>query len=282
MEIWQTSKRKIDLSRPVVMGILNVTPDSFSDGGKFTVVETALQHAEKMIVEGASIIDIGGESTRPGSSRISASEEIARVIPVIRAISERADIAISIDTSKAEVARAAADAGAEIINDISGLRYDPYIADVAVRYGTGLVIMHSRGDFETMHTQPPADDIFTEVIAGLSDSIETAEAAGLDHENIVLDIGIGFGKTAEQNLELTARLDEIVKCFVDHPILYASSRKSFIGKLLDNAPPSERLSGSVATAAIAVYNGAKIIRAHDVAETVQAVAVAAAVRENSV
>lgn len=269
--MWKTSRRAISLDVPLVMGILNVTPDSFSDGGRYADISAALQRADEMIAEGADVIDIGGESTRPGSKRVSADEEISRVVPVIEAISKRLDVPVSIDTSKSAVADAAVDAGAEIINDISGLRFDEAIADVAARHKTGLILMHSRGEFETMHTQPPVEDIITEVEEDLRRSISAAAAAGVAGEQIVLDIGIGFGKTLDQNLKLIAQLDRLVKEFSRFPIMVGASRKSFLGKLLGKDDPKERLAGNLASAAIAVWNGAKILRVHDVAATVDAV-----------
>ena len=277
MRILNTSRRQIRLDRPIVMAILNVTPDSFSDGASFLSVDDALRQAERLITEGADILDIGGESTRPGSERVAAEIEIGRVVPVIEAISKRFDVAISIDTSKSQVAAAAMDVGAEIINDISGLRFDAAIADVAARTNAGLVLMHSCGEFETMHSKPPVDDIFAEVSADLKRSVSEAEAAGVADANIVLDIGIGFGKTLEQNLELIAKLDRLVNEFAAYPILVGTSRKSFIGKILGGVPPSERLGGSIASALIAIQNGAKIVRVHDVKETVAAVKIADAI-----
>ncbi len=268
---WQTSRRKISLEHPLVMGILNVTPDSFSDGGKYASIDAALDHAEKLVAEGADIIDIGGESTRPGSARVSAEEEIARITTVIEAIVEKFDVPVSIDTSKSEVAKAAVDAGAEIINDISGLRWDAAIADVAAKNRTGLVLMHSRGSFETMHSQPPVDDILREVSTGFRGSLAAAEAAGVGADHIALDVGIGFGKTVDQNLELIGKLDKLVNEFENFPVLVGTSRKSFIGKLLGDAPPENRLAGSLATVAVAVWNGAKIVRVHDVKETVDVI-----------
>ncbi len=260
------------------MGILNVTRDSFSDGGKFADLDAALKQAEQMISDGADILDIGGESTRPGSRRIPVDEEIARVVPVIEAIAKRFDILISIDTTKSEVAQGAVKAGAEIINDISGLRFDPSIADVAAKHRTGLVLMHSRGEFETMHSQPPVEHIMTEVAADFRRAITKAEASGVRPESIVLDIGIGFGKTLDQNLELIAKLDKLVTEFDKYPLLVGTSRKSFIGKILDGAPPNERLSGSLASVAIAVWNGAKIVRVHDIKETVDAIRVTESIK----
>lgn len=274
---WQTSRRKISLDRPLVMGILNVTPDSFSDGGRFASVDAAVARAKEMIAEGVDIIDIGGESTRPGSERISVEEEIRRTVPVIEAISKRFDVPISIDTSKSEVAAAAVAAGAEIINDISGLRFDERIAEVAAEQGTGLVLMHSRGDFATMHTQPPVEDILTDVIVDFTRSIETTAKYKIAPENIALDIGIGFGKTLDQNLELIAKLDKIIQRFPQFPLVVGTSRKSFIGKILGGAPADERLVGSITSIAVAVWNGAKIVRAHDVRQTADALKVVGAI-----
>lgn len=268
--IWKTSKRSFNTSeRLLVMGILNVTPDSFSDGGRFLKSDDALRQAERMIEDGVDILDIGGESTRPGSERVSAEEEMARVVPVIEAIARNFDAAVSIDTSKAEVARAAVDAGAEIINDISGLRFDVNIADAAADTGSGLVLMHSRGEFETMHSQPPVDDILSDVTADLQRSTELALDHGVRQEQIALDIGIGFGKTLEQNLELIAKLDKLIAEFPGYPMLVGTSRKSFIGRLLGGVPPDERLNGSLATAAIALWNGASIVRVHEVRQAVE-------------
>lgn len=274
---WQTSRRQIDLSRPLVMGILNVTPDSFSDGGKYADPKAALRRAEAMIAEGADIIDLGGESTRPGSQPVSAETEAERTIPIIEAIVKRFDTPISIDTSKSDVAERAVDAGAEIINDISGLRFDANIARVAAGRNAGLILMHSRGEFGSMHSQPAVEDIIAELTAGLWRSVETARSAGVADAAIVLDIGIGFGKTLGQNLELIAKLDRLVSEFEPYPILVGTSRKSFIGKILDDAPPTERLGGSIASALAAVLNGARIVRVHDVRETVGALKIVAAI-----
>jgi dihydropteroate synthase len=276
---WHTSRRKISLDRPLVMGILNVTPDSFSDGGKFATLDEAVERAETMIAEGVDIIDIGGESTRPGSERVSAEKEIERTVPLVNAISKRFDVPVSIDTSKSEVAKAALDAGAEIINDISGLRFDERIAEVAAERRTGIILMHSRGEFSAMHTQPPVEDIVTDVIADFTRSIETTTKHKIAPENIALDIGIGFGKTLGQNLELIAKLDTITKHFPHHPLLVGTSRKSFIGKILGGADPNERLSGSIASMALAVWNGAKIVRVHDVRPTFEALRIVAAVKD---
>ena len=280
MKYWQTSRRKIPLDRPLVMGILNVTPDSFSDGGRFDSVDAALKRAEQMIAEGADIIDIGGESTRPGSVRVSVEEETRRVVPVIEEIAKHFDVPVSVDTSKSEVAEAAVGAGAEIMNDISGLRFDRLIADVAARHETGLVLMHSRGDFGTMHSQPPVENIVDEVRTDFERAMASAEKAGVERERIVLDVGIGFGKTPVQNLELIAKLDKLVNEFESFPFLVGTSRKSFIGKLLGDVPTDERLTGSLVTAAVAVWNGAKIVRVHDVKETVETIKIITALRSS--
>jgi dihydropteroate synthase len=276
---WQTSKRTLSLEKTLIMAILNVTPDSFSDGGEFSTLDTALKQAGKMIDEGADIIDIGGESTRPGSARVSAGEEIDRVVPVIEELAKRFDIPISIDTSKSEVAEAAVQAGVEIINDVSGLKFDPRIAGVAAKYNTGLVLMHLRGDFETMHSlDEPIEDILQEVAAGFRSSIAGANGFGVPFENIALDPGIGFSKTFEQNLELLAKLGKLKSEFTAYPILIGTSRKSFIGKILGNAAPRNRIGASAVSAAIAVMNGANIVRVHDVRKTVEAVKIAEAIR----
>lgn len=261
------------------MGILNVTPDSFSDGGIYYSADAALQRAEAMIAEGVDILDIGGESTRPGGAAVSVEDEISRTVPAIAAIAGRFDIPISIDTTKSSVAKAALDAGAEIINDISGMRFDPGIAELAASSGSGLVLMHSRGEFASMHKQEPVDDIFAEVKSGLRQAIDIALSAGVEEKRIALDVGLGFGKTLEQNLALIAKLDNIIADLDEYPMLVGSSRKSFIGKLLDGVPADERINGSLASAAIAVFNGASILRVHDVKETVDAVKVAVAIRE---
>ena len=261
------------------MGILNVTPDSFSDGGKFASLEAAIRRVKEMIDEGVGIIDVGGESTRPGSNRVSESEEIDRTAPLIEAVTSRFDIPVSIDTSKASVANTGVAAGAEIINDISGLRFDPQLVRIATDQEAGLILMHSLGDFESMHSQPPVEDIFEDVASDFARSVDVARAAGVKSDRIVLDVGIGFGKTLEHNLELIAKLDRIAAVFPEFPLLVGASRKSFIGKVLDHPSADDRLAGSLAAAAIAVWNGAAIIRAHDVGDTVDVVRMVKAIRE---
>ena len=279
-EFWQTSKRRLYFrEKTFVMAILNATPDSFSDGGKFFSTDEALKQAEKFIEEGADILDIGGESTRPKSARISADEELTRVAPVIKAIAKRFDIPISIDTSKSEVADQAINCGAEIINDVSGLRFDEKIADVAAKHYAGLILMHLRGDFETMHRQKPVEDIISEISGGFSRSIEKAKNRGVKSEQIALDVGIGFSKTFEQNLELIAKLDKIINEFPTFPMLVGVSRKSFIGKILNDAPVSGRLNGTLAANAVAVWNGANIVRVHDVGAAVESLKVIGEIRK---
>ena len=273
-KIWQTARRQLNLNeKTLVMAILNVTPDSFSGGGEFLSTDDALQQAEDFIKEGADIIDIGGESTRPKSKRVSAEEEMLRVVPVIEAISKRFDIPLSVDTSKAPVAERAVEAGAEIINDVSGLRFDERIAAVAAKANAGLILMHLRGEFETMHQQKPVENILKEVVEGFRQSIATAKNYRVKKENIALDVGIGFSKTLEQNLELLAKLNLLCAEFPDYPMLVGASRKSFIGKILGGAPTDQRLPGSLGSAAIAVWNGANIVRVHDVRATVETLTV---------
>jgi dihydropteroate synthase len=260
------------------MGILNVTPDSFSDGGRFDQIDEAIKRAEQMVAEGVDVIDIGGESTRPGGKPVETAIEIARTAPVVEALARHFDIPISIDTTKPAVARANIDAGAEIINDISGLRWAPELAAISAAVGAGLVIMHSRGSFETMHSEPAVEDIVSEVVVTLRNAVETAKAAGIADSQIVLDIGLGFGKTREQNFELIAKIGELG---LELPILVGASRKSFLGRLTGIDDPAGRLSASIAAAVLAVANGAKIVRVHDVRETVQALKVAEAITNAS-
>jgi dihydropteroate synthase len=279
---WKLARRSLPYGeRTLVMGVLNVTPNSFSDGGQFYSLDRAVAHAERMIAEGADIIDIGGESTRPGSAFVSEEEELQRVIPVIERLATQTSVPISIDTTKSSVAHAALAAGAEIVNDISALRFDPLIADEAARAGAGLVLMHSRGTPKTMQQLTPVDDIIREVIDGLRESIAVAQQHGVAKESIVIDPGIGFGKTAEQNVELIAKLDQIAAEFAEFPLLIGTSRKSFIGKLLDGAPADKRLYGTIASVAASVLKGAHIVRVHDVKAAVEAIKVADAIKRTS-
>ena len=261
------------------MGVLNVTPDSFSDGGRFASADAALRRAAEMLEEGADIIDIGGESTRPGAAgAVSIEEELRRVVPVIEALSKSSNIPLSVDTTKAEVARCALLAGAEIVNDISGLRFDPSLANVAAEARAGLLLMHSRGEMATMHSLPPVTDIIQEVTASLHESILEAERRGVARACLALDPGIGFGKSLEQNLELIARFDQLARVFKGFPLLIGTSRKSFLGRVLAGAPVDERLHGTMATVTAAVLGGAHIVRVHDVKAAVETVRVADAIK----
>jgi dihydropteroate synthase len=276
---WQLARRSLPYGeRTLVMGVLNVTPDSFSDGGEFFSLDRALCHAKQMIAEGADIIDVGGESTRPGSVFVSEGEELRRVIPAIERLAGESSVLISIDTTKSAIARAALAAGAEIVNDISALRFDPSMADEVAKANAGLALMHSRGTPKTMQELPPVADIMSEVINRLRDSVAVAEERGVAHESIAIDPGIGFGKTVEQNIELIAKLDQLAKTFPDFPLMIGTSRKAFIGKLLDNAPPDQRLHGTIASVVAAVLRGAHIVRVHEVKAAVEAVRVADAIK----
>ena len=272
--------------RTLIMGILNVTPDSFSDGGQFFTLDSAVARAEQMIAEGADIIDVGGESTRPGGEPVSIEEEIERVVPVIEALAVRTGTPLSVDTTKSEVARAALDAGAAIVNDISALRFDFYVADAVARAGAGLVLMHSRGTPATMHRLPPVADIMEEVTHSLRASINMAERRGVKRDSIVIDPGIGFGKSQEQNLELIAKLDQLIDAFPDYPLLIGTSRKSFIGRILSDengtpAPAEDRLHGTMATITAAILHGAHIVRVHDVKAALETIRVAESIHVGS-
>ncbi|MGB2697650.1 MAG: dihydropteroate synthase [Candidatus Zixiibacteriota bacterium] len=261
-------KRKLDLcSHTHLMGVLNVTPDSFSDGGKFLNPQDAVEQALIMAEQGADIIDVGGESTRPGAETIPVDEEIRRVIPVIKEIVKKTDIPISIDTYKSEVATQALDAGAVMINDISALRFDPEMKKIASRYGVPVVLMHIQGTPRNMQDNPFYDNLIQEISDYLKESVELAENSGIDEEKIIIDPGIGFGKRLEDNLEILKKLNKLNS--LGKPILVGLSRKSFIGKVLD-LPLGERLEGSLAALAVAIQNGAKILRVHDVKESKRA------------
>jgi dihydropteroate synthase len=259
----------------LVMGVLNVTPDSFSDGGKFLNADRAAEQALRMEAEGAHIIDIGGESTRPGSAAISAQEELQRILPVLENLRGKLRIPISIDTSKSEVADAAAAAGAEILNDVTALRSDPALADVARRRKLPLILMHMRGNPRTMQKMPFARNVLPDVTAGLRRAVAVARRAGVAKSQTILDPGLGFGKSYEQNYELLARLPELAR--LGYPLLVGSSRKSFIGRALGSAPLENRVWGTAATVAAAILGGAHIVRVHDVAEMAQVALVTDAV-----
>ncbi|OLB72813.1 MAG: dihydropteroate synthase [Nitrospirae bacterium 13_2_20CM_2_61_4] len=257
--------------RTLVMGVLNVTPNSFSDGGKFLDAKRALRHAIAMQRDGADLIDIGAESTRPGSEGISVAEESGRLLPVLQALRGKLNIPISVDTQKAAVAEIALGAGAEIINDISGLRTDPELARLAAEHKATLILMHIRGTPRTMQKGPFARDVIRDVIRGLRQSISTARKYGVPCSQIVVDPGIGFGKSYAQNYQLLAKLSELAK--LDYPLLVGTSRKSFLGMTLAKngkpAPAKERIWGTAATVAASILNGAHIIRVHDVKEMKQ-------------
>ncbi|MCE5322807.1 dihydropteroate synthase [bacterium] len=251
-------------SKTLVMGILNLTPDSFSDGGRFSDVESAVDAAVKMVEDGADIIDVGGESTRPGSDAITADEEIVRVVPVINKIAARVNVPISIDTYKAEVAEAALDAGAHIVNDISAATFDPDMPALLAKKQCPVIIMHIKGSPKNMQIDPQYDDLLGEVHGFLRDRMSALVEAGVDESMIIVDPGIGFGKTVDHNLELMRRLREFTS--IGRPILVGTSRKNTIGKVLGDLPVNERLEGTAATVAISIANGADIVRVHDVKE----------------
>jgi dihydropteroate synthase len=258
-----------------VMGVVNVTPDSFSDGGLYLDPDKAIEHGLALAAEGATIVDIGGESTRPGSEGVSAEEELRRVLPVIEGLrAAGTEARISIDTSKANVAAAALNAGATFVNDVTALRADPAIAEVIAETGAGCCLMHMLGTPRTMQLDPRYEDVVVEVKAFLEERIQFAVAAGIAREQIVVDPGIGFGKTVEHNLELLRRLDELVE--IGRPVMVGTSRKSFLGKLSGRAEPAERVPGTIATCVLAYERGARLFRVHDVAPVHDALAVAAA------
>ena len=276
MTLWECCDRHLSLERALVMGILNVTPDSFSDGGLFLDPFAAVDQASRMLEEGADIIDIGGESTRPGAAEVSAEEELSRVIPVVEAIVSRTGATVSIDTAKSAVARAAIDSGAVIVNDVTAMRADPSMPDVITDSGAGIVLMHMLGDPRTMQANPVYDDVVAEVKDALIGWAGDALAAGVPDSAIVLDPGIGFGKTREHNLQLLKGIPAL--CEPGFPVLIGTSRKSFIGTTLD-LPLGERLEGTAATVAWSVAQGAKIIRVHDVKEMVRVVRMTEAIAE---
>jgi len=246
---------QIDFSKKtLIMGILNVTPDSFSDGGKFNEIDRAVEHAKKLIADGADIIDIGGESTRPGAETVPLEEELRRVVPIVKALSEVIDVPISVDTYKAEVARQAIEAGAHIINDVWGAKADPKMAEVAAYYNVPIVLMHNRHNRDY-------GNLISDMITDLFESISIVKKAGVKDENIILDPGIGFAKTFEHNLEVMRHLESFTE--LGYPVLLGTSRKSFIGHVLD-LPASERVEGTGATVCLGITKGVQIVRVHDV------------------
>jgi dihydropteroate synthase len=263
-----------------IMGILNVTPDSFSDGGLYFDKSTAVKRAFQMVEEGADIIDIGGESTRPGSEPITIEEELMRTIPVIGAISKEVKIPLSIDTYKSEVAKRALDAGASMVNDISGLRFDPKMPEVVSEYKVPVVIMHIRGNPRDMQQNPVYEALIPEIMDYLRTGMIIARQAGISEDMIVIDPGIGFGKTFDHNLQVIHNLHELT--LLEKPILIGLSRKAFIGKILGDIPVTERLEGAAAAISISIMNGANIIRAHDVKEIVKVAKVADAIKKEKI
>lgn len=261
--------------RTLIMGVLNVTPDSFSDGGLHFDADAAVERAFEIERQGADILDIGAESTRPGSQGISAGEELRRLLPVLTQLRGKLKIPISVDTSKAEVAKAAVEAGAEIVNDVTGLRNDARVAEIVRSRKLALVLMHMRGVPRTMQKQPFARDVMRDVTTGLRRSIAAARREGVSKSQIVIDPGIGFGKSYPQNYEVLARLRELAR--LGYPVLIGTSRKTFIGRALDGAPAVNRAWGTAATVAASIVGGAHIVRVHDVAEMVQAARVTDAI-----
>lgn len=264
----------LDLSRPAVMGVLNVTPDSFSDGGRYLQLTDALRRAETMVAEGAALIDVGGESTRPGAPPVAVQEELDRVLPVVERLARELPVPISVDTSKPEVMREAARAGAGLINDVRALRL-PGALEAAATSGLPVCLMHLRGEPATMQREPVYADVVAEVHAFLAERVRTCESAGIPRDHILVDPGFGFGKTLDHNLALLRHLDRLTDLAAG--VLVGISRKSVIGALLD-APVGERLSGSLAAAVIALWQGARMVRTHDIRATVQALCVCAAAR----
>lgn len=264
--------------RTWIMGVVNVTPDSFFDGGLYFDKEKAVEQGLKLASEGADIIDIGGESTRPGSDPVPREEEIRRVIPVISALRQKIDVLISIDTTKCEVAQAALDAGADMINDISSFRFDPRMADLAAQNNAGVILMHMKGKPKTMQADPFYEDLLEEVKSFLKERLENAQASGIKKEKIIIDPGIGFGKRLEDNLALINNLSFLEE--LGRPVLIGISQKSFIGKIL-NLPPEERLEGTIASAVLSIVRGAHILRVHDLEAINRAVLVTEAILKES-
>ncbi len=275
--IWQLRDRSLDLApRAVVLGIVNVTPDSFSDGGRFFGADRAVAHALQLVRDGADLLDIGGESSRPGATPVPADEEIARVLPVVERLVKETDVPLSIDTTKAAVADRALAAGAHVVNDITALQGDPDMADVARRHGAGVILMHMQGTPQTMQQNPTYADVVAEVAGFLQARLQAAEDLGIASSRVVLDPGVGFGKTQQHNLRLIARLHELGK--LGRPVCLGASRKGLIG-LVTGRPRGERLAGSLAVACHALAAGsAQVLRVHDVAATRDAVLLFQAIR----
>ena len=276
--VWNLSRALQESPFPLVMGVLNVTPDSFSDGGLFSDINSALRHAEKMLAEGANIIDLGGESTRPGAVDISADEEIYRVIPVLKAISRELQVPVSVDTSKPEVMRAAIDAGAAMINDVKALQ-EPGALEVLSASGVSLCLMHMQGTPRTMQTAPQYDDVVEDIIHFLLSRVSACVAAGIEVSRIAIDPGFGFGKTLADNFTVLGHLGRFSE--LGYPVLAGFSRKSMLGQLL-GLPVAQRVNASSVVAALAAERGVSILRVHDVRETVEAVRLVAAMKNPEV
>ncbi len=275
--IFKARGKRLDLSGPRIMGILNITPDSFSDGGLFLDTAAAVQRASEMAAQGAALIDIGGESTRPGSDPVSPEEELKRIRPVVREVRrELPDIMISVDTQKMAVAREALELGADLINDISGLQKNPEIARLCAKYDAGLIIMHSKGDPKTMQVNPEYEDVVAEIETFLKRQTDLAKAAGAT--NLIVDPGIGFGKTLEHNLQLLVHLTRFAE--LGYPLLIGASRKSMIHALLGERPPDQRLPATLALHYEAMIQGARILRVHDVKEAMDTIRVFEAIRSH--
>lgn len=278
--VWVTARGVLGLDRPRIMGILNVTPDSFWDGGRHAALAAALRHAEALLEGGADLIDVGGESTRPGARGVSADEERERVVPVVRELVRCwPELLVSVDTVKGSVARAALDEGAAVINDVSGLRLDPGLGRVVAETGAGVVLMHSRGRVDEMASYATADygaDPVDEISFELEGALERARAAGIAEETIVLDPGLGFSKRTEQSIAVLKHLDRLLA--IGYPLLLGPSRKRFVGEVAGGLPPEERLEGTLAACVIGLLGGARLFRVHDVRAARRALAVAESVR----
>ncbi|HEY8485053.1 MAG TPA: dihydropteroate synthase [Longimicrobiales bacterium] len=280
---WLTARGAVSLDRPRILGILNVTPDSFWAGSRHAGVDAALAHAERLLEEGADLVDVGGESTRPGAAPVSVEEELARVLPVVRELVRRwPDVPVSVDTVKAEVARAAIAEGAAVINDVSALRLDPLMAEVVADAGAGLILMHSRGTVERMASYELArygPDPVGEIAAELAERLDHARRAGIPAERIVVDPGLGFAKRTEHSVSVLAHLDRILS--LGRPVLVGPSRKRFVGEVAGGLPVEERLEGTIAACVAGLLNGARLFRVHDVRPIRRALAVAEAIRNAS-
>lgn len=277
--IWATARGVLDLDRPRIMGIVNVTPDSFWRGGRYAGISEALAAAERHLAEGAEILDLGGESTGPGATRVSVEEELDRVVPVLREILRRwPDLPVSVDTTRAAVAEVVLGEGAAAINDVSGLRLDPELGGVVAEAGAGIIMMHSRGDVEEMATYEHAvygPDPVGEMVEELRDSLDFARILGIEREQIVVDPGLGFAKRTEDSIAVLAELERFAE--LGYPILVGPSRKRFVGEMAGGLPPEERLEGTIAAVVAALFKGARLFRVHDVEAIRRALAVAEAV-----